>query len=63
MAQVMHIDTIAVPSSKDSKSYSIDFKGLMMHLVDILFGKGQSTSTYYVSDMSAHVQKDIGMIR
>ncbi|GAM55841.1 hypothetical protein JCM19232_314 [Vibrio ishigakensis] len=62
MAQVM-LDTIAVPSSKDSKSYSIDFKGLMMHLVDILFGKSQSTTTYYVSDMSAHVQKDIGMIR
>ncbi|WP_261818269.1 hypothetical protein [Vibrio gallicus] len=63
MAQVMHIDTISVPSSQDKKSYSIDFKGLIMHLVDILFGKSQPTSSYYVSDLSEHVQKDIGIVR
>ncbi|CAM2897105.1 hypothetical protein [Vibrio rarus] len=63
MAQVMHINTIAVPSSQEAKSYSIDFKGLMMHLVDILFGKGQPSKTYYARDLSDHMQKDLGMMR
>jgi hypothetical protein len=63
MAQTMQLDTIAVPSSQDAKSYSIDFKGLMMHFVDVLFGKEQSTKTYYVSDLSSHLQKDVGLMR
>lgn len=63
MAQTMHIENIAVPSSQDVKSYSIDFKGLIMHFVDILFGKGQSTTTNYASDLSAHLQKDVGLTR
>ncbi|GAD80053.1 hypothetical protein [Vibrio ezurae] len=63
MAQVMQINTIAVPSSQERKSYSIDFKGLIMHFVDILFGKGQPSKTYYTSELSDHMQKDLGMMR
>ncbi len=63
MAQVMNINTVAVPCSQEAKSYSIDLKELMMHLVEILFGKGQTTTTYYASDLSDHMQKDLGMMR
>ncbi|CAM4094055.1 hypothetical protein [Vibrio neonatus] len=63
MAQVMQINTIAVPSSQEGKSYSIDFKGLIMHLVDILVGKGHTSKTYYASELSDHMQKDLGMTR
>lgn len=62
MAQAMHIDTIAVPTSMDKKTYSVSFKGLIAHLLDILF-VDNTPRTYYSSDMSAHMQKDIGLYR
>jgi hypothetical protein len=63
MAQVMNIDTIAVPQSKDKRAYAINFKGLMIHLLDILFVKGDTQPSHYSSDLSEHLQKDLGLTR
>jgi hypothetical protein len=63
MAQVMHADAIIVPSSTDRKTYSVNIKGLIAHLLDILFGKGDVETTYYSSELSAHMQKDLGIMR
>ncbi len=63
MAQAIQFDTIAATNSMDKKTYSVNFKGLMMHLLDILFGKGEVESTYYASDLSGHMQKDLGLMR
>lgn len=63
MAQVMHANVISVPTSMDKKTYTVNIKGLIAHLLDILFGKGEVVSTYYSNDLSVHMQKDIGMRR
>ncbi|MCK6263576.1 hypothetical protein KP803_09860 [Vibrio sp. ZSDE26] len=63
MSQVMPLDTIAVPHSMDKKTYSVSFKGLIAHLLDILFVDNSQPSTYYASDMSDHMQKDLGLMR
>ncbi|MDN3699299.1 MULTISPECIES: hypothetical protein [Vibrio] len=63
MAHAMNIETIATPISMDKKTYSVNFKGLIAHIVDIMFGKEQVESTYYASNLSGHMQKDIGIYR
>ena len=62
MAQAMHIGTIEAPISMDKKTYSVTFKGLIAHLLDILF-TDNTPRAYYASDMSGHIQKDIGLYR
>ncbi|MCP3699836.1 MAG: hypothetical protein GY920_14985 [Aliivibrio sp.] len=63
MAQAaMNVNTIAT-SSLDKKAYSVNIKGLIAHFVDVLFGKGQTTSTHYTTDLSEHLQKDLGLYR
>ncbi|MGD8110270.1 hypothetical protein ACQEXU_02600 [Vibrio sp. TRT 21S02] len=63
MAQAMHIDTIAAPTSMDKKTYSVNFKGLIAHLLDILFTDNSSPRAHYANDLSVHMQKDIGLSR
>ncbi|MGL6260786.1 hypothetical protein [Vibrio sp. WXL103] len=62
MAQAMQIDAIVVSSPKESRSYSVNFKGLIKHFLDILFVDNTPRS-YYTSDLSGHMQKDIGLYR
>ena len=62
MAQAMHIGTINAPISMDKITYSVTFKGLIAHLLDILF-TDNTPRAYYASDMSGHIQKDIGLYR
>ncbi|SDH00140.1 hypothetical protein SAMN04488136_10660 [Vibrio xiamenensis] len=62
MAQVMNFDSIATTDSMDRKTYSVSFKGLIAHLLDILF-TDNSTRSYYSSELSGHMQKDIGIYR
>ena len=62
MAQAMRMNTIAVPNSMDKKTYAVNFKGLIAHIIDILFVDNTPRS-YYASDLSGHMQKDIGIYR
>ena len=63
MAQAaMNVNNIAT-SSLEKKAYSVTIKGLIAHFVDVLFGKGQTTSTHYTSELSVHLQKDLGLYR
>ena len=39
MAQAMQVGTFEAPISMDKKTYSVSFKGLIAHFLDILFGK------------------------
>ncbi len=63
MAQAMQMNTVALPTSMDKKTYSVNIKGLIAHLMDILFVDNSAQSHYYAEDLSVHVQKDIGMYR
>ena len=63
MAQVMHANTISVPTSMDKKTYAVNIKGLIAHLLDVLFVQESVETTYYSSDLSDHMQKDIGISR
>lgn len=56
------LETVATPSM-DQKTYSVDIKGLMKHIVDVLFGATQkpATSAYDASSLSSHLQKDLGL--
>lgn len=63
MAQAINFETIAATNSMDKKTYAVSLKGLMMHLLDILFGKGDVEKTYYAADLSGHMQKDLGLMR
>lgn len=63
MTQVMHADTIIVPTSTEKKAYAVSIKGLIAHILDILFVSSEVDKTYYSSDLSSHMQKDVGMIR
>ncbi|HHF3261925.1 hypothetical protein ND973_27880 [Vibrio diabolicus] len=62
MAQAMQIN-VALPTSMDKKTYAVNFKGLIAHLLDILFVDNTAPRSYYAEDLSAHIQKDIGMYR
>ncbi|MGR5062828.1 hypothetical protein [Photobacterium sp. DNB22_13_2] len=63
MAQAMNFDTIATPTAMDKKAYAVTFKGLIAHAFDIVFVRKGTTKQYNVSDLPAHIQKDIGMYR
>ncbi len=63
MAQAMQMTTVALPTSMDKKTYSVNFKGLIAHLLDILFVDNSAPRGYYAEELSVHVQKDIGMYR
>lgn len=63
MAQAMNMGTITAPTSMDKKTYTVNFKGLIKHLVDILFVDNSSPRSYYQNDLSGHMQKDIGLYR
>ncbi|CAK4075846.1 hypothetical protein OH458_11205 [Vibrio sp. MarTm2] len=62
MAQAMQIGTINAPISMDKKTYAVSFKGLIAHLLDILF-TDNTPRAYYANDLSGHIQKDIGLNR
>ncbi|WP_070966357.1 hypothetical protein [Vibrio sonorensis] len=62
MAQVMHFDAIPANTSMDKKTYAVNFKGLIAHLLDIMF-TDNSEQTFYANDLSGHMQKDIGLNR
>ncbi|MGL4192343.1 MAG: hypothetical protein ACRCRU_07150 [Vibrio sp.] len=62
MAQLMQMGTLAAPTSKDSKTYAVNFKGLIAHLVDILF-LANAPRRYQADELSAHLQKDLGLYR
>ncbi|MBW3696243.1 MULTISPECIES: hypothetical protein [Vibrio] len=63
MAQAMQMNTIAVPNSMDKKTYSVNFKGLIAHILDVLFVDNSAPRSYYANDLSGHMQKDIGLYR
>ncbi|MDT8866073.1 hypothetical protein [Vibrio fluvialis] len=63
MAQAMYLGTVTAPTSMDKKTYPVNFKGLMKHLVDILFVDSQQTRSYYSAELSSHMQRDIGLSR
>ncbi|ARV74494.1 hypothetical protein [Vibrio campbellii] len=63
MAQAMQMTNVALPTSMDKKTYSVNFKGLIAHLLDILFVDNSAPRSHYAEDLSAHIQKDIGMYR
>ncbi|KIP79040.1 hypothetical protein SN11_04905 [Vibrio harveyi] len=63
MAQAMQMTNVALPTSMDKRTYSVNFKGLIAHLLDILFVDNSAARSYYAEDLSAHIQKDIGMYR
>ncbi|AXY02981.1 hypothetical protein D1115_18685 [Vibrio alfacsensis] len=62
MEQAMQMTNVALPTSMDKKTYTVNFKGLIAHLLDILFVDNTPRS-YYAEDLSTHMQKDIGMYR
>ncbi|NOH81750.1 hypothetical protein F0231_18625 [Vibrio sp. RE86] len=62
-AQAMQIGTIEAPISMDKKTYAVSFKGLIAHLLDILFTDNSEPRAYYANDLSGHMQKDIGLYR
>jgi hypothetical protein len=63
MAQAMQMNSVALPTSMDKKTYSVNFKGLIAHLLDILFVDNSTQSNYYADELPVHLQKDIGMYR
>lgn len=63
MAQVMHANTMMVPTSTDRKNYTVNVKGLVLHLLDVLFGKGDVETSYYSNELSSHMQRDLGIQR
>ena len=63
MAQAMQIGNIEAPISMDKKTYSVSFKGLIAHFLDILFGKTATVRAGYAADLSGYIQKDIGLRR
>ncbi|PSW20195.1 hypothetical protein C9I98_09065 [Photobacterium sanctipauli] len=66
MAQAMNFDTIATETAMDKmdkKAYAVNIKGLIAHALDIFFGGSKAPKQYNVSDLPAHIQKDIGLYR
>ncbi len=47
MAQAMQMTNVALPTSMDKKTYSVNFKGLIAHLLDILFVDNSTPRGYY----------------
>ncbi|GAB2650348.1 hypothetical protein [Vibrio panuliri] len=63
MAQVLDANTVLTPISKERKTYSVNIKGLIVHLLDILFTDRAEPRTHYAAELSGHMQKDIGLYR
>ncbi|TOH63408.1 hypothetical protein CGI79_15380, partial [Vibrio parahaemolyticus] len=47
MAQAMQMTNVALPTSMDKKTYAVNFKGLIAHLLDILFVDNSAPRSYY----------------
>ncbi|EKO3565413.1 MULTISPECIES: hypothetical protein [Vibrio] len=63
MAQAMRLGTLTAPTSMDKKTYAVNFKGLIAHLVDILFVETKQATYYHTAELSSHIQRDIGLTR
>ncbi|MEH0688214.1 hypothetical protein H4F05_05075 [Vibrio cholerae] len=63
MAQAMQMGTLNPTISMDKKTYAVSFKGLIAHLLDILFTDNSQPRAYYADQLSGHMQKDIGLYR
>ncbi|WP_428775005.1 hypothetical protein [Vibrio sp.] len=63
MAQAIHVESIATPTSMDKRTYAVNIKGLIAHLLDILFVDNTPSETYYANELSSHMQKDLGIGR
>ncbi|WPC76004.1 hypothetical protein [Vibrio porteresiae] len=63
MSQVMQISTVLAHTASDKKTYAVNFKGLISHLVDILFVDHGHVQRYDSAQLSAHLQRDIGISR
>ncbi len=63
MAHTMQFDNAVVSTSMDRKTYPVNFKGLIKHLMDILSVESHQKPHYHAADLSAHLQRDIGLIR
>jgi len=61
MAQAMYMGSVTATTSMDKKTYTVNFKGLMAHLIDILFVDNSKPVNYYSTDLSNHIQRDIGL--
>lgn len=59
----MNLNIIDSVPAMDQKAYAVNFKGLIAHIRDIFIGKDEQTRTRYVTELSSHLQKDIGMYR
>ncbi|MCG3728969.1 hypothetical protein [Vibrio cincinnatiensis] len=63
MTQAMYFSSVSAPSSMDKKTYTVNFKGLIAHFVDILFVESSSAHRYHTGELSHHIQRDIGLMR
>ena len=63
MAQALNFDTIATSAAMDKKAYAVNIKGLIAHAFDIMFGGKKAPKQYNITDLPAHLQKDIGLNR
>lgn len=52
-----------IEASLQKKAYSVSIKGLIAHFIDVLFGKGQAVSVQHTSELSEHLQRDVGLYR
>ncbi|MGF1764521.1 hypothetical protein [Aliivibrio kagoshimensis] len=59
----MNLNVIDSVPAMDQKAYAVNFKGLIAHIRDIFIGKDEVSQSRYVSELSSHLQKDIGMYR
>ncbi len=63
MAQAVYMGSVTATTSMDKKAYAVNFKGLIAHLIDILFVDSKPAASYYSADLSSHIQRDIGLNR
>ncbi len=61
MAQTFDFNTFVVSEPSTTKNYSLNLKGLMMHLVDVMFTEDAPKIETYTTDLSEHIQRDIGI--
>lgn len=56
------LENVAKPSM-DNKTYSVNIKGLMKHVMDVLVAKNHKPQGHAVdaSNLSSHLQKDLGI--
>ncbi|CAH0536875.1 hypothetical protein [Vibrio marisflavi] len=63
MAHAINVVENVASTDLGEKRYSVDFKGLFKHLVDVLFADDKVSRSYNVNDLSGHMQRDIGINR